>query len=72
MRFVGPSYAERIVSSDKAVPFPSSVTVSGDDEIVFPSGSMAPDAVSTVTLSREDRSVDLNVNAYGVVTLVKN
>lgn len=69
VRFSGDSYAARAAGSDVTTAFPAALSLSGADEAVFPRGGVAPAAAVTFTLSDPHLTVDIDVSAYGLLTL---
>lgn len=71
VRFEGISYAARVQAKDLATPFPLSLTLSGDSEVVWIRGGLRPAAPATVTLQNGAVAVDITISAYGLVTLAQ-
>jgi prepilin-type N-terminal cleavage/methylation domain-containing protein len=67
-RFEGTSYAARNALADVTTPYPSSVTVSGLTEIVFPAGSIAPSTAGTLTVTDGTEEFTITLSDYGLLT----
>lgn len=67
--FSGDTYATRDTSLDNTQEISSSLTVSGDQEYVFPLGMVEPQMPGVTTLISTDQSSrSIEVNALGMVT----
>lgn len=71
VRFEGASYATRTTSKDLTTLFPSSVTLSGMNEIDFASGSLGPVVAGTTTIADGSQSYLVTISAYGVIDITK-
>jgi prepilin-type N-terminal cleavage/methylation domain-containing protein len=68
--FKGASYAARDTSFDETTTFPSSITPSGLDEVVFSKLFGEPSSTGSVTLTSSNADVrTVTINAKGTVTL---
>jgi prepilin-type N-terminal cleavage/methylation domain-containing protein len=65
--FRGDSYAGRIASADESIPFPSSITISGIEELVFSRLSDTPNPVGSIMLTNASGNTVLTVNTHGIV-----
>ncbi len=67
--FAGPSYATRDEAFDRTHVFPSGITASGMEEIVFSSllGTIPQPGTITLTSNATGESVVISINANGVV-----
>lgn len=71
VRFEGASYAARATSKDRTTQFPTTMTVSGISEFVFPASSYTPSASGTLTITQDYDSVDIAISSYGVFTVTQ-
>jgi Tfp pilus assembly protein FimT len=65
--FQGNSYTSRTQSTDESILFPSSVDISGIEEIVFNRISETPSSSGTITLSNTSGNTTLTVNTHGII-----
>ena len=65
VRFRGYSYDARDVEYDVDVDLLSSLEITGDDELLFQEGSLAPYAPITTELQIGERTSTITVSAYG-------
>ena len=68
IHFEGGSYATRNIAEDVSVDFVKAFTLSGLNEIVFPVASLHPVTPGTVTVSQNERAIDITISSYGVIT----
>jgi len=67
--FQGSSYNTREVSEDLLLSFPSSITVSGIDEIVFTKQTGLPNTVGAILIMTETASRSIYINQQGTIEL---
>jgi prepilin-type N-terminal cleavage/methylation domain-containing protein len=66
--FRGSSYASRVVASDEATDFPTSIVTSGVNEVVFSKIWGEPNISGTITLTGPNNEVDqIQINSKGMV-----
>lgn len=70
-RFTGDSYLTRTATEDVSLEIPVSITLSGDDEVVFSKGGVRPGSASTIQLTSTDEYYVITVSAYGVMEVTK-
>lgn len=66
--FKGDSYASRDTDFDDVQEMPGSVTISGEQEYIFPLGFTAPQSTGVIVLTSTDQGVrTVTINALGTV-----
>jgi Tfp pilus assembly protein FimT len=71
VRFIGDSYTLRNQEKDVVFSLSERITFSGDDEVVFLKGGLAPDQSSAMTLEMGIRTHQITVSSYGVLNVTK-
>ena len=65
--FQGDSYALRTPSEDNVIPFESTLTLSGDDEVVFARASGMPSQKATLSFAQHTSTSTVIVSASGLI-----
>ncbi len=71
VRFTGDSYEMRDVQKDSVISLAPSLTISGDLEIIFAKGELAPTQAASVTLLSGNAFYLITVSSYGTLQLTK-
>ncbi len=66
--FEGDSYESRRIVSDEVYPLPSSVAITGFDEVVFTALSGTPADAHLLSLSVNEREETIEISALGLIT----
>lgn len=65
--FSGSTYSTRNTTLDEVFDLPSSLTVSGMNEVVFEKGTGIPTTSGTLTIDFQGKQKSISINEYGLV-----